>query len=444
VELLAYHCAEAGLTEPAVVYWLAAGRQAWNHSALAEAVALLRRGLALVPALPDSDRRREVEFDLQVALGQALIASRGWSAPELAEAHCRVRELASTLNRPRALLIALWGQFMDRWTQADLEGARRLAVELRELGDKASDIPMQVLGCNCAGLTYFCVGEFVAGRAQLEKAFALYDPAHRPYYAEVLPHDARVHLQRHSAWLLACLGHLDQAWLQCEAALEQARRLSHPPTLTFALVTAWVIGWFVGLEVGSLFQYADETLELATENGLGAYRTLALILRGWSLAALGRTDEGIPLLSDGLAGYHELGAVVLRPWGRTLLGDACRMAGRWQAALEHLVEARRLAEETRDRWCQAETLRLSGDVLLAIGDSTAAEASYREAVVIAQSQNAKLWELRAAMSLARLWRDQRKRTEAHELLAPVYGWFTEGLGTPVLQGAKALLEEVAA
>jgi predicted ATPase len=193
-----------------------------------------------------------------------------------------------------------------------------------------------------------------------------------------------------------------------------------------------------------MFQYANETLELAAENGLGAYRTLALILRGWSLAALGRTDEGIPLLSAGLAGYHELGVVVLRPWVRTLLGDACRMAGEWQAALGHLAEAQRRAEETGERWFLAEALRLTGEVLLATGDRTGAEAGYREAIAIAQQQSARLWELRAAMSLARLWRDQGKRGAAHDLLAPVCGWFTEGFSTPVLQEAEALLKELAA
>jgi predicted ATPase len=118
------------------------------------------------------------------------------------------------------------------------------------------------------------------------------------------------------------------------------------------------------------------------------------------------------------------------------------MAGQWQAALGHLAEAQRLAEETEQRWFQAETLRLTGEVLLAMGDPTAAEAAYCEAMAIAQQQSAKLWELCAATSLARLWRDQRKRTEARKLLAPVYGWFTEGFDTPVLQDAKALLDEL--
>jgi predicted ATPase len=120
------------------------------------------------------------------------------------------------------------------------------------------------------------------------------------------------------------------------------------------------------------------------------------------------------------------------------------MAGQWQVALESVAEGRRLSEETEDRWCQAETLRLTGEVLLATGDAAAAEAGYREAIAIAQQQSAKLWELRAAMSLARLWRDQGKRAEARDLLVPVYGWFTEGFGTPVLQEAKALLDELCA
>ena len=118
------------------------------------------------------------------------------------------------------------------------------------------------------------------------------------------------------------------------------------------------------------------------------------------------------------------------------------MAGQWQAALEHVGEARRLAEKTKERWAQAETLRLRGDVLLAMGDPAAAEASYGEALALARRQSAKLWELRAAMSLARLWRGHDKRAEARGLLAPVYGWFTEGFGTPVLQEAKALLDNL--
>jgi predicted ATPase len=260
----------------------------------------------------------------------------------------------------------------------------------------------------------------------------------------LLSYDALVTLRRHSSWVLACLGYLDQALFQRDAALDEARRLSHPPTLAIALSSAaWLIGWLVGLAPRSLLQYADEALALATEHGLGLYRAFALLYKGWCLAALRPADEGITLLIAGLAGLHELGFILWRPWALALLGDACRMAGQWQAALDHLAKGRRLAEQTEDRWALAETLRLSGDVLVATGDRAGAEASYREAIAIARQQSAELWELRATISLARLWRDQSKRTEAHELLAPIYGWFTEGLGTPVLQEAKALLEALA-
>jgi hypothetical protein len=442
--LLAHHCAEAGLDEPAVTYWLAAGRQAWARSALAEAVSLLRRGLALVPAVPDTDRRRETELDLQIALGQALAARWGWGAPELNEVHSRARELALAMNRPRALLFALWGQFSEHWARADLKRARRLAAELRELGEATGDALMQVMGCHAAAMVCFHLGDFTSGRPYLEKSLALYDPADRPSYAELLTHDARVRLRIYSSWLLACLGHLDQALFHSDAALDEARRVSHPHTLALALCAAWRTGWFVRLQPGSLLQYADEMFAVATEHGLELYRALALIDRGWCLAALGGADEGVPLVTRGLAGLDELGFMAWMPRHLMLLGDACRMGGQWQAGLGHLAETRCLAEEREERCFQAETLRLTGDVLAEMGDRAGVEATYHEAIAVAQQQGAKLWELRAATSLARLWRDQGKRAEACDLLAPVYGWFTEGFSTPVLQEAKALLVELAA
>jgi predicted ATPase len=191
-------------------------------------------------------------------------------------------------------------------------------------------------------------------------------------------------------------------------------------------------------------QYADEVLALAVEHQLATYQPFATFFRGWCLATRGRADEGFPLLTTGLRGVHGEGFMAHTTALLTVLADACRMAGRSQAALEHLAEAHRFAERTGDRWALAEALRLRGDVLLTTGDPAGAEASYRDAIAIAQQQSARLWELRAAMSLARLWRDQGKVAEARDLLAPVYGWFTEGFGTPVLQEAKALFDELGA
>jgi predicted ATPase len=347
------------------------------------------------------------------------------------------------LNRPRALLSILWSQYADHWARADLQRAQRLATELRELGDATGDVVAQVMGCYTDGLICFSFGEFAAGRECFEKGLALYDPAQRPAYAELAPFDQLALMRSNFSWLLASLGHLDQALLQHDGALGEARRLSHPPTLAIALAGPGISGLRVCWGPGLQLQYADELQTLATEHGLEHFRMMALIERGWSVAGLGRAEEGVPLLVAGLTGLRDQGVIFFTPWALTLFADVCRMAGQWRAALAHLAEARHLAEETEARWFQAETLRLTGDVLLATGDATAAEASYRQAIAMAQQQSAKLWELRAAMSLARLWRDQGRRSEACALLAPVYGWFTEGLDTPLLQEAKALLGRLA-
>jgi predicted ATPase len=440
--LLARHCAEAGLAEKAVEHWLAAGRQAWGRSMLAEAVALLRRGLALVPALPDNDWRREREFDLQIALGQALVERQGYSTPDAGEAYARARQLSGALKRPSALLFALWGQWVYHVCRADLALARQLATEIRELGETRGDIPTRVLGCDASGLTYTELGEFTPARTYLDEGLALFDPAHRLFYAELLPNDALVQLRVYSSLLSVCLGDLDQALSHRDAALQEARRLAHPHDLGLALGFAWITSQCVGSDADSLCQCATELLAISVANELGFYRAVGLVFRGWSVAALGQADEGISLLTTGLAGMREAGFILYRPQNLTLLGDACRMAGQWQAALGHCAEAQRLAEATGERWFQAETLRLTGDVRLRIGDTAGAEASYGEALAIARRQDAKLWELRAATGLARLWRDQSKLSQARDLLAPVYGWFTEGFASPVLQDAKALLEEL--
>jgi class 3 adenylate cyclase/tetratricopeptide (TPR) repeat protein len=440
--LLAHHCEEGGLTERAVDYWLAAGRQAWERSMIAEAVALLRRGLALVPVLPDTDRRREREFDLQIALAQALLANLGTGAPALGQVYSRARELAVMLNRPRALVVALHGQWIYHVNRADLNRARDLGAEMERLGEDSGDVAARMLSHTASNFMCLQLGKFTVARGDLEQGLSLFDPTDRPFYAEVIAYDPLVSLLSVSAHSLACLGYLDQAISQRDTALAEARQLSHPHTLALALAFAWGTGWLIRSAPNSLLQYVSELQALSIEHGFGLYRTMVLIHRGWCLAVLGRPDEGIPLLKTGLAGLHESGYRVQTPWVLTLLADACRKAGQLPAALGHLAEAQRLVEETAVRRFHAETLRLHGDLLLAIGDAAAAEASYHEAIALAQRQRAKLWELRAVMSLAQLWRDQGKRAEARDLLTPVYGWFAEGFGTPVLREAKALLEEL--
>ena len=439
--LLAHHCEEGGLTEKAIDYWLAAGRQAWSRAMLAEAVALLRRGLALVPGLPDSDWRREREFDLQIALGQSLCNFQSWGAPEAGEAYARAQQLAVTVNRPRDLLLALHGQWLYLTIQADLNRAMQVARVVLDFGETSGDVAALEIGCHMRGYIHMSYGEFAQARADFEQSLALFDPGRRPFYAE-LPFDQLVCLLANSSQLLVCMGHLDQALSRRHRALHEARQLSRLDAVAMAMSHGWLVRWCIRSNPESLQQDADEYLAFSTEHGLGLHQALGRIYRGRSLAALGHADEGLNALGTGVADCDEIGFMLWRPLVLTLFADVCRIAGQLPAALGHLTEAQRLTDETGERWAAAETPRLRGEVLLAMGDRAGAEASYREAMALAQQQSARLWELRAAMSLARLWRDQGKRTEARELLAPVYGWFSEGFGTPVLNEAKALLDEL--
>ena len=246
------------------------------------------------------------------------------------------------------------------------------------------------MGYDACAYTCSSLGEFPAAREYLEKSLALYDPAHRPFYTELMPSDMLVVLLQHSTIPSACLGHLDLASSRADMALTEARRLAHPHTLVDALAWAWMTGWCIGSEPELLSQWADELLAVSVEHELALYRVASFWARGWCLAASGHSEDGIQLLARGVTGLHDAGFMLHRPFWLTLLADACRMGGDWQDALGHLAGARRFAEETGDRWALAEVLRRRGDVLLALGDSAAAEASYCEAIAIAQQQSAKL------------------------------------------------------
>jgi predicted ATPase len=183
---------------------------------------------------------------------------------------------------------------------------------------------------------------------------------------------------------------------------------------------------------------------LATEQDFPQFVGGAGIVRGWCMAALGQGCQGIELLTQGLDRYRAIGASMWMPRNLVLLADAYRAARQPKAALQQLTEADDVMATTRD-WCfEAEVHRLRGELLLDAGDRASAEAHFHKALVVAQRQSAKFWELRVAMSMARLWRDQGKRQQAHDLLAPVYGWFTEGFHTLDLKQAKALLGQLAA
>jgi class 3 adenylate cyclase len=440
---LAHHFTEAGITERAIDYWIEAGRQARRRSAMAEAEALLRKGLTLVSTLPNSVSRQERELDLQIVLGQTLYATQGFGATSVGEAYARSRQLCDQLNRPRQLFAAVTGQWTHHQLRAELDRAQQLAAELRELSDVMDDVSTRSAACRVSGFTCLFLGDFAASRVYLERSLALRDSVEQRPSGELATVEMLIAILGPLSWTLACSGHLDQAQSRCNAALVEARRLSHAHTLAIALWWAWGVGWIARSQPSGLFLYADELHALATEARFPYYRALALLARGWCLAAVGQGDQGIPLLTTGLADLRATETGQFMPAMLTILADAHRIVGRPQLGLTQLAEAERLAEATQERLVAAETLRIKADLLILTDNRISAEASLRHAITLARDQEAKQWQLRAATSLARLWRDQGKRTEAHDLLAPIYGWFTEGFNTLDLKEAKALLDALA-
>jgi predicted ATPase len=297
------------------------------------------------------------------------------------------------------------------------------------------------MGRHATGLTRLCLGELVAARAVMERCRDFADPACRSGSVG-MNEDPYVATLGNLAVTLALLGYLDQARLQLSEALSEARRLGHALTLAIVLAFANQHDWLTSSP--ELKGHAEELSAVSNEHGFPFYSSVALIFQGSLLAELGQAQEALTLIMRGITELHSTGAELNLPIGRAVLAKAYAMLGQPLEGLNCLTEAVQFIEQTEERVGEAGVHRLRGDLLKTIGDVAGAELSYQQAIAIAKRQSAKMFELRASTSLARLWRDQGKRDEARDLLAPVYGWFTEGFDTPDLKEAKALLEELAA
>jgi class 3 adenylate cyclase/tetratricopeptide (TPR) repeat protein len=428
--LLAQHCMEAGLVEKAVVYWLKAGRQSSARSATTEAAAQLRKGLDALDDLPDGPERRQHELDLQLALGWSLMATKGFSAPEVDETFARARTLTEQIDRPEYLWRLLLGQWVFHSVRGEHKLALSLAEQVEKIGEASDDVKARWRGHRANGRTRLYLGDFVGARALLERCHQLADPSHR-VYALVLAD---------LAWALEFLGYVDQARSRLNEALLGARGLRHAQTLADVLVMASAVELVIGSP--EVERHAEELSALSTEYGLPFYLGWATVLRGLSLTSVGRGQEGLSLITGGIAGIRATGAVTGTP---TLLVESARAYGKLGQPVEGLnclTEAARIIEMTGERCYEAEMHRCRGDLLNATGNLSEAEQSYHQALAESRLKSAKLLELKASISLARLQRAQKRRGEARDLLAPIYGWFTEGFDVADLKEAKALLEEL--
>ena len=432
--LLAQHCAEAGLAEKAVSYWLKAGQQAMDRSAMTEAFAQLRKGLDVLAGLPDGPSRQEQELDLQTALGWALTATKGYSVPEVEETLARARTLAQQLDRPEHLVPLIFGQFWFHNGRSEHRLALPLAGQLEQIGEMRNDAAL--LGHFTHGACRLSLGEFVAARAVLQRCVGLADPGH--FTTELLSVDPYLAMLTWLALALACLGYIDQARSRMDEALSEARRLRHVHTLALMFCMASWLDWLTR----SPMVHTEEVLALTAEHGFPYFLSWARAYHGQSLIALGQAEEGLALVKQGSAELRAAGAVLNTPMRLASLAEGCAMRGQRAEGLNCLAEAAQFVETTEERIHEAELHRIRGDLLNATSDRAAAEQHYRQAIAVAERQSAKLFQLRASVSLARLWRDQGKRAEARDLLGPIYNWFTEGFDAPDLKDAKALLEQL--
>ena len=440
-ELLARHCTEGGLVEKAVDYRLRSGKQAFARGAMAEAEAELRKGLDLLYSLPDSAARQEQELNLQITVGNTLLATRGYAAPEAGEAFEHARQLCQKLNRPQQLNRVLTGQFFNRLLRGELEQAEFLAGELRRLGEAASDVSWKWNSLMRDGEVCCWLGKFIEARAYFEAALASWDPGFRDRITS--PHDVYVNALIYLSRALFCLGYLDQARLRRDDALTEARRLS-PYTEVYALRHAWYGDWAIeGVRsIEAMLRSAEHISVISSEQGFPMFVGAGDIMRGWCLSSVGEAKTGISLLEEGLKKYAATGTKLVIPFYLTVLAEAYGVAAQPKEGLNRLGDAAKLVETTQERWAEAEMHRVRGSLLLSLGERAAAEESYCEALAVARHQSAKFWELRAGLELGRLWRDQGKCIEARELLTPIYDSFTEGFDAPVLRDAKALLAEL--
>jgi predicted ATPase len=438
-ELLAHHYTEAGLSEPALGYWQRAGQRALERSAHVEAINHLTQGLEVLKALPPTPERLQQELRLQLTLGIPLSATRGYAAPEVADLYTRAQALCQRLGETPQLIPVLLGLWRFYLLRAELDTARELAERCLLLVQRVDEPARLIVAHDALGETLFFLGDFVQARAHLERAVALYEPQKRGPHRALM--DPGVSSLAMLAGTLCMLGYPEQARQKSTEAQRLAEALAHPHILAWTLVIAahchqlW-------REVRTTHAQAEAVIRLATEQGFAAWFAEATMFVGWAQAVQGRGAEGMAQIQQGLAARQAIGIELTQPVYLSLLAEAYAHLRQPSEGLAVIADALTRVATTRECWREADLHRLRGELLLAVtaDNHREAEACFRQALTVARQQQAKSLELRAAMSLARLWQQQGKRTEAYALLAPVYGWFTEGFDTADLQEAKALLE----
>ena len=450
-ELLARHFTEAGLIEKAAALWGKAGQRSLARSALVEATEQLQRALAQIATLPATGVLRREQITLQVALIHPLMHVKGYTAPETTAAAERARlliEQAEALGEPPDDPLLLFSVLYSFWV-ADYvafngEGIRELATQFLRLAEKHGGTVPLMVGHRLMGMSLVETGEIAQGREHYNQALALYDPAeHRPL-ATLFGQDVRVSVLSYRSRALWILGYPEAALADSDQAISDARVIGQAAALMYALSHATFTHIHCGDYVGASVA-VDELVGLADEKGSLFWMASGLTYQGFLFALTGKAADAVHMLSSGITAYRSTGSTaLLMQLSVPYLAKANADLGQFDDAWRCIGDAMLAIETTKERWLESEANRIAGEIALLSSEPEKAEAYFQRALAVARQQQAKSWELRAAMSLARLWRDQGKPQQARELLAPVYSWFTEGFDTRDLKEAKTLLEALVA
>jgi predicted ATPase/DNA-binding winged helix-turn-helix (wHTH) protein len=440
---LAVHFERGGEIPRAVNYWQQAGDNAAQRNAYPEAIGALRAGLALVATLPDSCERAQQELALQLTLGELLLVAKGMASLEAGEAYTRAYALCQQVGETHQLFRALWGLMGFHNGHGRLRTGEELGRQLFDLAQRQHDPVLVQASHVIVGGNALYLGNLVASRAHLEQSLAISAVSQ----SSSPPFAGRLHPRITSyAWILRPLwqlGYADQAQQRCQEALALAQQLGHTPSLALVEYFAAALSQF-RRDAAATYARADALMTLADTQGFELRLEQGRMLRGWALAMQGDAATGVAHIRQGLAASQGVGPATLLPHWLGMLAEAYVEAEQPEAGLTVLTEALTLVARTEARWWEAELSRLKGELLLQLPspDVRQVEACFQQAIDVARRQQAKALELRAALSLSRLWQQQGKREGARELLAPIYSWFTEGFDTLDLQEAKALLEEL--
>jgi class 3 adenylate cyclase/DNA-binding response OmpR family regulator/predicted ATPase len=450
-EVLARHCTEAGQIEKAAGLWGKAGLQSLTRSALMEATAQLNRALAQTAALPGTAELRRQQIKFQVALANALMHTKGYASPDTKASFVQARsyiERAEALGEPPEdpllLFAVIYGFWVGNYVAFKGDALRDLATQFMALAEKQGASGPLMIGHRLMGTSLMCTGDVAASRAHYDQAIALYDPAeHRPL-ATRFGQDIGVVVLSYRSWTLWLLGYPQAALADAEQALKCAREIGQAATLMYALAHAARTYFWSG-DYATANALGEEVVALADEKGASAWKAFGMMHQGSLLALTSQVSKAIQVMTSGIGAWRSTGSTLWMPCYLSNLARAHAELGQREDAWRCVGEAMTAAEATKSRWSEAEIHRTTGEIALMSpgADAGKAEACFARALAIAREQRAKSWELRAATSIARLWRDQGKRQAARGLLAPLYDWFTEGLDTHDLKQAKVLIDELA-